>query len=226
MVTDYDGNSYSTVLINNQCWMRENLRSKHYADGTPLIDGTGAGDIYGDYTTKYWFDYNDDPSIAVIYGRLYTGAAAMNGADGLVEEKLQGVCPNGWHVSRATEWCQMEMFLDSTIISCDYGPHNEWVGLDIFNKLCETDTLHWAAPWPGMNNPATDESGFMALPGGMRSPESFGMLNRIGQWWALDGIHGYMQQSRRVLDSWYNGIYRDWFMTDSGLSVRCVKNQE
>ncbi|MCK9204901.1 MAG: fibrobacter succinogenes major paralogous domain-containing protein [Bacteroidales bacterium] len=223
-VTDFDGNSYGTVLINNKCWTRENIRSVHYSDGTPLIDGTGHGSIYGDYTTKYWFDYNDDPVLSVIYGKLYTGAAAMNGADGLVEENVQGICPNGWHVARASDWCNMEMFVDSTITNCIYGPHFGFVGANIRNKISETDTIHWAAVF-GYPNPATNESGFKALPGGMRnSGGEFHYLNNTGEWWALDGIHGYQQQPRRVITSLYDGITRDWIHTDNALSVRCVKN--
>ena len=32
-VTDYDGNVYNTVKIGTQCWMKQNLRTKHYANG-------------------------------------------------------------------------------------------------------------------------------------------------------------------------------------------------
>ncbi|WP_286019154.1 FISUMP domain-containing protein, partial [Candidatus Venteria ishoeyi] len=78
-ITDFDGNNYSTVLIGSQCWMKENLKSTHYADGTAMVDGTSAGNISGDYTTKYYFDYNNDPANAAIYGKLYTWAAVMNG---------------------------------------------------------------------------------------------------------------------------------------------------
>ena len=35
-LTDYDGNVYNTVLIGNQCWMKENLRTTHYSDGWPM----------------------------------------------------------------------------------------------------------------------------------------------------------------------------------------------
>ena len=32
-ITDYDGNTYNAVQIGDQCWMKENLRTTHYADG-------------------------------------------------------------------------------------------------------------------------------------------------------------------------------------------------
>ncbi|MCK4700138.1 MAG: hypothetical protein KAT38_07375, partial [Bacteroidales bacterium] len=76
IVTDYDGNHYKTTKIGNQIWMAENLKSINYADGTPLVDGTGVGNISGDYTTKYYFWYDDDSATySETYGALYTWAA-------------------------------------------------------------------------------------------------------------------------------------------------------
>ena len=41
-VTDVDGNVYHTLQIGQQCWMAENLRTTHYANGEPIgIDPTG-----------------------------------------------------------------------------------------------------------------------------------------------------------------------------------------
>ncbi|MCW8810516.1 MAG: fibrobacter succinogenes major paralogous domain-containing protein, partial [Ignavibacteriaceae bacterium] len=35
-VTDYDGNVYNTIAIGEQVWLKENLKSLHYSDGTEI----------------------------------------------------------------------------------------------------------------------------------------------------------------------------------------------
>ena len=39
-VTDYEGHVYNTVQIGSQCWMRENLKTSYYADGTSISLGS------------------------------------------------------------------------------------------------------------------------------------------------------------------------------------------
>ena len=85
-VTDYDGTVYQTVTIGDQVWMKENLKSLHYANGSP-INGVLA--------------YNNDNDLVEIYGRLYTWDAAMKNS---TLEKAQGACPNGWHLPSYDEW--------------------------------------------------------------------------------------------------------------------------
>jgi len=89
-VTDFDGNVYQTVTIGNQVWLKENLKSVHYSDGTPIPNVVA---------------FNNSDSMANIYGKLYTwNATVRDSATGTVK----GVCPCGWHVPAHTEWQEME----------------------------------------------------------------------------------------------------------------------
>ncbi len=207
-ISDYDGNIYNTVLIDSMCWMQENLRTTHYADGTTLLDGTNAGDISGDYISKYYFDFNNDTANTTIYGKLYTWAAMMNGASGSssVPSGIQGVCPNGWHVPSDDEWTDLTDYFGGLTIAG--------------GKLKEAGTEHWSSP----NTGASNESGFTALPGGYRySVGSFGGLGHFAEFWtSTESINN---------TSWFRTLY---FQSNSvirgndtkafGFSVRCIKD--
>jgi len=90
-ITDFDGNKYKTVMIGNQLWMAENLRSIHDASGQKI--------------KRVCYELireNCDE-----YGGLY----AWN--DLKVDEKnnnLQGICPDGWHIPDDEEWTE---FIDA-----------------------------------------------------------------------------------------------------------------
>jgi uncharacterized protein (TIGR02145 family) len=86
-VKDFEGNIYPVVQIGNQCWMQENLRCTHFANGTPLKNGNDSLDnsFPTAYTTlpapltEWFFSYDGDSSYSEHYGYLYTWATAMNG---------------------------------------------------------------------------------------------------------------------------------------------------
>jgi uncharacterized protein (TIGR02145 family) len=93
-VTDYDGNVYKTVRIGDQCWMAENLRSRHYADGESI----------GGYSVNH---YND-----TVYGRLYNFPDVMyNDTMKALETGVQGICPDGWHIPSFYEWDKLFFYL-------------------------------------------------------------------------------------------------------------------
>jgi uncharacterized protein (TIGR02145 family) len=217
VVYDYDQNSYATVQIGNQCWLRENLRSVHYADGAPLVDGTNAGNIAGNYQTKYWFDYDNDPFMSLIYGKLYSGAAFMNGvrAEPWDTNKYQGICPNGWHVPNDYEWMRMEAFLG---MMGDTNGMFMWRGTDQGKKLKEQGLMHWIE----VNN-GTNESGFTGIPGGIRSNSGeYHSLGTQATWWTGTslGDSGIV----RALASLTSQIYKGLLDYDRGLSCRCIKD--
>ena len=109
-VTDYDGNVYQTVQIGNQCWMKENLRTTHYADGTTIPLGTSTST-----TTSYRYNPNNDANNVPTYGYLYNWTAVMNGAGSSIATPsgVQGVCPTGWHVPSDAEWTQLTDYVGS-----------------------------------------------------------------------------------------------------------------
>lgn len=80
----YHGQTYNTVLIGNQCWMKENLN----------------------YETENSVCYDNNQSNCDIYGRLYNWNTIMNGeaSSNSVPSGVQGICPNGWHVPSDAEW--------------------------------------------------------------------------------------------------------------------------
>src|SRR4030042_2170348 len=110
--------------------MQENLKTTHYADGSPLVDGTDSGDIAWDQTTKYWFVYDDNPANKSTWGLLYTWAAVMNDAEASdsIPSGVQGVCPDGWHLPSDAEWKELEIYLGMSQVEADgtgWGGTNE-----------------------------------------------------------------------------------------------------
>jgi uncharacterized protein (TIGR02145 family) len=114
IITDFDGNIYTTVKIGDQLWMKENLKVTHAPDGTPI--------------TSYAF--NDNISNVEVYGRLYTWDIAMNNS---IAEKSQGICPCGWHIPSDEEFKTLEIFLGMTQNEADMV--NTWRGDSVGTKL-------------------------------------------------------------------------------------------
>lgn len=113
-VTDIDSNTYNTVKIGNQCWMKENLRVLHYANGENIPTGT-----QGSYTVSYYYDY---PSGFALEDRgyLYNWAAVMHGVNSSTANPsgVQGVCPTGWHVPSEAEWDQLTSYMGQGQYAC------------------------------------------------------------------------------------------------------------
>lgn len=129
-VTDIDNNTYKTLDFGPAgIWMAENLRTTRYADGTALSHQPGSSDI--DLCQYFYPTYN--PSNVVgggnaqsltlqpELGLLYNWNAASrskkkaNMTPGYTSEanlkeqtKIQGICPDGWHLPSDYEWNQLE----------------------------------------------------------------------------------------------------------------------
>ena len=71
-VTDVDNNTYNTVQIGTQCWMKENLRTTRYANGTSIALGSSTSS-----TTAYRYYPDNNSSNVSTYGYLYNWKALM-----------------------------------------------------------------------------------------------------------------------------------------------------
>ncbi len=222
-VTDYDGNSYNTVVIGNQVWMAENLKVTHYADGTeiPFISNNADwADLEDDDKGYCWYDDNES-AYKNTYGALYTWAAAMG--DNAVSSDtnpsgVQGVCPDDWHLPSDAEWKELEMELGMTQAQADA---TNWRGTDEGGKMKEAGTTHWDNP----NTDATNESGFTALPGGYRHYDhgDFGGLGSNGYFWSATEYDATYTWYRRLLYD-YSDVNRGSSNKSYGFSVRCLRD--
>ena len=87
-----DGKVYNTVLIGNQCWLRENL------DIGTRIDGSQP-QTNNNTIEKYCYD--DNPVNCNTYGGLYQWNEAMQY---VTSQGAKGICPTGWHIPTLAEF--------------------------------------------------------------------------------------------------------------------------
>ncbi len=158
-VTDYDGNVYHTVRLGEQCWMRENLRTTHYADGTAIASSSNTST-----TVPYY--YRNTSLDVVQYGLFYNWAALMNGAEqtNANPSGVQGVCPNGWHVPSAAEWQELSDFVNS-IPHYRCGTGSGSVAKALASRTGWRNSSNACAP--GNNQATNNASGFNAMPAGL-----------------------------------------------------------
>jgi uncharacterized protein (TIGR02145 family) len=145
--------------------------------------------------------YGNNSVSALVYGRLYNWLTA----------KL--VCPSGWHLPDNKEWSTLSTYLGGDSVAG--------------GKLKETGTKHWESP----NTGATNETGFTALPGGIRYDDGeFRFIWTKGEWWsASDTIYDSSYNSDlnaySVSTFYHKGIiYKDLGLKKFGYSVRCIKD--
>lgn len=102
-----DGEVYMTVEVGDFTWMCENLRATKYSDGEPLYDGVDAEPqlhsiVYEDGAlgSKPGVYYSFGNVVRGFYGDMYPYVP-----DDLTSSiQLQGICPDGWHVTADDDW--------------------------------------------------------------------------------------------------------------------------
>ena len=206
----YQGYNYATVLIGDQCWFAENLRSENYENGDVIPSNlnweqwnnstSGAVAIYGQ-GGDVCYSYSPDGDACDVdwslseYGRLYNYYAV---------DDLRGLCPSGWHVPSDNEWVEMIELLG---------------GFAVAGGKLKTTYGYMG------DSPGTNESGFNGLASGERQADGNFYGAGGGSNWYSSYSNGPIAKSYGVAShvesvSVVTQVFR------VGFSVRCIQDTE
>lgn len=212
---DGDGYKYPTVIIGNQVWMAQNLRTTRYSSGE-LIGTTPLPltDIGSEIEPKYQWPYDGSEGYVPTYGRLYTWYAATDS---------RNVCPAGYHLPSSADWDELLFYLE------DNGYGYEGSGIDIAKSMAST--VGWnadlaAAGNVGFNPATNNSSGFNAMPAGFRETYEgvfFGEIGNYTGWWSTLDVEGLclVYDIRTYSDQ----VVGEYYGKPLGFSVRCVQDK-
>jgi uncharacterized protein (TIGR02145 family) len=208
---EYEGQTYNTVQIMSQCWLKENLNV-----GTMIPGDEEMTD--NDTIEKYC--YNNEPDSCTKYGGLYQWDEMMQYN---LNQGVQGICPPGWHLPSDEEWKVLEGAVDSQFGIGD----NEWDLIDL-RGFDASPNLKTTSGWHENSN-GTNLYNFSALPGGfLYIPNgNFNAVGQYGNWWTATEYNWSPTGAwGRGLDYLNNYVDRD---TDNGkhggFSIRCIRDE-
>ena len=226
ILVDFDNNGYSTVQIGNQCWMRNNLRTTHFADGTSIPFSSGMS-----VAAPYYYDYNDinyTEFTLAERGMLYNWSAAMHSTSSVPSNSVgvQGVCPTGWHVPSDGEWAQLFNYVNSQ-------EQNRCGGID--GQIAKTlaSTTGWDRGYSGYEclvgnyQNTNNTTGFSIVPAGSltRAGNYDGQRYNALFWTSTEKEEDASQAYRWSIGNNSLGMSSGADYKDCGLSVRCLRNE-
>jgi uncharacterized protein (TIGR02145 family) len=195
-VTDIEDNKYPVITIGKQKWMAENLKTTKFSDGKIIPLVTGDNAWKTIESPAYCWLKNDIANKDV-FGALYNWYAV----------NTKKICPAGWHVPSKSDWAEMIIFLgDENVVGA---------------KLKEAGNDHWK----NTILISTNELGFTALPGGLRSMEGNfpEFASNYAVWWSTTEFSkiaafniGLFFSSPKLFSGNDN--------KKNGFSVRCVRD--
>lgn len=216
MTDERDGKVYKTVKIGDQVWMAENL---NYDDSVAMPSLKGK-----------MLDCGDKVGNCALAGRMYGWTAAIDSlalahnmenpqycGECTLPPRVQGVCPNGWHLPNFEEW---EILATTTRNSGNLKSNSGWINGD----RCILDSCK-----------STDAYGFSAVPFGSKEDSSFAgnetryVLGGFGERAVFQAayVDGYGSGYIEIYDDWddpFSQTYRRRSGGEVYASVRCLKD--
>lgn len=217
-VTDAEGNTYRTVVIGDQVWIAENLRTAYYRNGNPIAFPDDDNNAWLSNTTGAYAWYDNDISNKNRYGALYNWHAVNN---------PNGLCPPGWRVPENDDWSRLigylvDQYEDVTteniaakLKSC------RQVNSPLGGDCSTTEHPRWDSH---SVHYGTDDFGFSALPGGFRYTDGrFSNLGSYAGWWTSTRYVAAYAWSREMYQ-FTSQIGNFYDYAPNGYSVRCVQD--
>jgi len=202
----YEGVTYHTVQVFNQCWMKENLNAGVRIGGTENSSDNGIIEkyCYGDVedscaTLGAFYQWNEMMAYATLPGS-------------------RGICPPGWRIPTDDDWKILEGVSDSLYKVGDPAWDSSGV-----RGVTAGFTLKSPAHWENEGN-GSDIYGFTVPPSGYR--DSWGYIFGYGHaasYWCADQLD--------AVNAWSRGfgchgreVSRFDMEKVSGYSVRCIRD--
>lgn len=238
IITDADGNVYTTIILGDQEWTVENWRSTKFNDGTeiPYVKDSTAWSALT--TPAYCWPYAREfttetggakdaeiifPGEKEKWGALYNWYVVNTGK----------LAPEGWRVPTDADWATLENYLISNRYNCDGTTHGNKIG-----KALASDGNEWSDSDKkgsvGNDQSSNNRSGFSGLPSGYRKTY-FYIAGFGGYWWSAMEKSLNRRMRKRASASnpcfraiYYNheALYKHSMDKRTGLSVRLVKDRE
>ncbi|MFH2143723.1 MAG: FISUMP domain-containing protein [Bacteroidota bacterium] len=196
-----DGKIYHTINIGSQCWFTTNLNYGTYTQS--ISSGTPHSNVSNNSIVQKYCYNNIEDSCASL-GGLYEWDEMMNYT---TIEKVQGICPDGWHIPSDAEWKDLEIELGMSQSEADAVGQR---GTDQGTKLLHTGTSGFDALFYGYRYVYGQFSG--------NQSEAYFWTSSINP---SDANKSYY----RALRDSHTKVERATDMQIHGFSVRCLLGQ-
>ncbi len=206
---DIDNNVYNTVIIGSQEWMRSNLNTTKYNDGTNIPNITDH-ETWSFTSTGAYCNIDNNVNHSIIPGRLYNWYAVNTGK----------LCPTGWRVPSDADWTALSTFLT------DNGYGDGGSGDDIARSMAAKHS------WPQVTTHLytdianNNSSGFSGIAGKYRTLGFTDVAFEGGSssyWWSSTDYYGDDSAWFRAIGN-NPGLLRDYALKQNGYFVRCVRD--
>jgi len=202
---------FQSVKIGNQTWMSKNLDIKTFRNGEiiPEAKTKEEWENAGKQGKPAWCYYENSSENGKTYGKLYNWYAIND---------PRGLAPDGWEIPTYDDWFILRTFCGNWF---EAGIKLKSIsGWEIADKMYKDDEDYLDQN----NTERTNETGFSAIPGGMRT--------LYGNFSFKDYVSFYWSSTEKTSnDAYYSSIDHssenrlDFGNKNQAMYVRCIKKQ-